>query len=828
MVYPPLEAAAPPPLVQSFSAPVLTSDASISPSLKAPTLKVPAQKAISPKPLSPSPASAVAQSVQEGLQDSTTASAAVLGTPVSIPPAAEKASVRFTFSPLDALSGSKALGLQAFESHFFESQSKGLSFSTSSPPSFSSQTLNAQKFSFQTLEASVAKPPRRQQAQQPAPLPSVTPSISPKPNLAPDLPSEPAIAPQNPAVPQPRQPETASPSPASQSFVELSADRQEYETLERSVTAIGNVLLNYRNAQLRADRVRTLALTKQVFAEGNIRLTLGEQVLEGDRLEYQLDQERGVLFKPRGIINLPSTGRDFSTQTPGTNATGSNPLTPLSETLQRSPNPEGTAPESTAPGGTAPEGATSNITTLEAKAGLQRLRFEADRIEFAANSWKATNIRITSDPFSPPELELRANQAQLTRISAQEDLVTLQRPRLVFDQNISIPIPRSKIGLSRQRQNPFAVDIGFDDRDRGGLYLGSTFTPISNPKFSLAITPQIFLQRALLDRDFGFLSPDVYGLNVAIRSTFSPKTSLGAFVALRSLDLTKLNDTTRAGLRLTQQLKNDYRLDFEAAYRERVLNGSLEEQNIQNRVGAILIAPTQQIGKTGIQLDYRVAAELFTAQTDSFGGLSNVTLGRVQGSASLQKAFDLWQGTTLPPTATEGLKYTPEPIRPYFRIVVGATGVFSAYSNSDTQTSLIGKIRFEGQFGHFSKPYLDYTGFFVGFSQGLQLGESPFLFDRVVDRQTVSFGFLQQVYGPIRLGFQTSINLDTGEFFNTDIILDYSRRTYGLSLRYNPNLQLGAIEFRINSFNWVSNRNPLSAPEVGVVEAGVGQSNDPF
>jgi Protein of unknown function (DUF3769) len=757
MVYPTLEAATPPPLVQSFPAPVLTSDASI------PFLPSSSQKATTP-PTHPGEANSPKNS-----------DAATLGDPLSIPPDLQQ-TARFTVSPFSAFSAAAT-----------------------------AQTSEASRFKgFERPALSTVAPvPSTTLAQQPAPLPSVSPD---SPDLAPDP------APQNPPIPDsptpssptqtlPKEP-AASPTTKSSSFVELSADRQEYEALERSVTAIGNVLLNYRNAQLKADRVRTLALTKQVFAEGNIRLTLGEQVLEGDRLEYELDQERGVLFKPSGIINLPSAGRDFSAETPGTNATGSNPLTPLQSSLQRS-------------------------RTLESKEGLQRLRFEADRIEFTARSWRAINIRITSDPFSPPELELRANQAQLTRISATEDVVTLQKPRLVFDQNLSIPVPRSKIGLSRQRQNPFAIDIGFDDRDRGGLYLGSTFTPISNPKFSLAITPQIFLQKAILNRNFGFLSPDVYGLNIAVRSTFSPQTTLGAFIALRSLDVTNLADTTRAGFRLSHKI-DDYRLDVEGAYRERVLNGSLEEQIIQNRVGAILTAPTQQLGTTGIQLDYRVAAEMITARTDIFGGLENNTLGRLQGSASLQKAFDLWKGTALPPTATEGLKYTPEPIRPYFRVIVGMTGVFSGYTNGDTQTSLIGKVRFEGQLGHFSRPYLDYTGFFVGYSQGLQIGSSPFLFDRVVDRQTLSFGILQQIYGPVRLGFQTSINLDTGEFFNTDIILDYSRRTYGLVLRYNPNLQLGAIEFRINSFNWVSNRDPLTAPEVGVVEAGVGQFNDPF
>ncbi len=778
MVYPALEAATPPPLVRSFPAPVLVSDASI-PSLSSPTPSASQAATVSPR------------QVEKSAPGSSDASD--LGQPLSIPSDSQEA-IRFTVSPFSE-------------------------FSTASLPP------NAPVFSFRAFERPIARTAAPVSttllAQQSSPSPSASPPVptltpgsgidlapdpSPLPTSAPapQLTDPPTPAPQTPASSgsQPSPDGTAAPSaPKNSTFVELSADREEYETLERSVTAIGNVLLNYRNTELKADRVRTLALTKQVFAEGNIRLTLGEQVLQGDRLEYQLDRQQGILFKPSGIINLPTASRDFSDATPGTNATGSNPLNPLGQSLQQ--------------------------PTLEAKKGLQRLRFEADRIEFTARSWRAVNIRITSDPFSPPELELRADQAQLTRISAKEDAVNLQKPRLVFDQNISIPIPRSTIALSRQRQNPFTIDIGYDDRDRGGLYLGRTFTPISNPKFSLAITPQFFLQRAVINRNFDVLNPDVYGLNVAFRSTFSPQTNLGGFIALRSFDLTTLADTARAGLRLTHRI-NDYRLDVEAAYRERVLNGSLGEQTIQNRFGATLTAPTQQIGTTGIQLDYRIAADLFTAETDRFGGLKNVTLGRLQGSASVQKAFDLWNGTALPPTATGGLKYTPEPIRPYFRVVAGATGVFGGYSNGDTQTSLIGRLRFEGQFGHFSRPYLDYTGFFVGYSQGLQIGTSPFLFDRAVDRQTLSFGLLQQVYGPVRLGFQTSVNLETGEFFNTDIILDYSRRTYGLRLRYNPNLQLGAIEFRINSFNWVSNRDPLKSPEVGVVEAGVGQTNDPF
>ncbi len=743
MVYPTLEAVTPPAFVQTVSAPVLA-------------LELPTKKTALP--------SKATQFLGSLPNTSPEADASILGRPLAVPPPLPQSSIRFTVTPVPRAIAT----VQASTSSFFERPNR-LTLDASSPHPFK------HKFPQKKL-AQVSSPDL---APDPAPPPTPVPATVPAPT----------------AVPQPKA--------SSSSFVELSADRQEYDAAQRALTAVGNVLLNYRSAVLKADRVQTLAVQKRVFAEGNVTLTQGGQILQGDRLEYLLDQERGILFKPRGIINLPSASSEIAPPTPGTTAVGSNPLAGIKDSLQQ-----------------------PSRLPVRYQSG-QRLRFEADRIEFTGQTWQAINIRITSDPFSPPELEIRADQAQLRRVSATEDVVTLQRPRLVFDQNISIPIPRSKVVLSRERTNPFGVELGFDDLDRGGLFLGRQFTPFSSSSFKLSITPQFFIERAIFDRGFNLSSPDLYGLNLRLKSEFDPKTSLGAYVALRSVDFTDVANNVRVGLKLERKI-GDSTLAFEAAYRERIVNGSLGEQDIQNRVGFTFSTPTQVIGKTGIEFNYRLAAELLAANTDRFGGIDLLSLGRFQGSASIQRAVDLWRGKTLPPTATEGMKYTAEPIQPYVRLVGGLTGVVSGYSNGDSQTTLIGRIRFEGQFGHFSRRYLDYTGFFLGFSQGVQIGESPFLFDRVIDRQVLSAGFLQQVYGPVRLGFQTSINLDTGEFFNTDIILDYSRRTYGLTLRYNPNLQIGSIVFRINSFNWGSNQDLLSSPEIGVVEAGVGQTNNPF
>ena len=69
--------------------------------------------------------------------------------------------------------------------------------------------------------------------------------------------------------------------------------------------------------------------------------------------------------------------------------------------------------------------------------------------------------------------------------------------------------------------------------------------------------------------------------------------------------------------------------------------------------------------------------------------------------------------------------------------------------------------------------------------------ESPFLFHRIPE------------------GFQTSWNLDSGETISTDYILEYSRRSYNITLRYNPVLQLCFISLRFNDFNGNGNAEPF-------------------
>jgi hypothetical protein len=194
---------------------------------------------------------------------------------------------------------------------------------------------------------------------------------------------------------------------------------------------------------------------------------------------------------------------------------------------------------------------------------------------------------------------------------------------------------------------------------------------------------------------------------------------------------------------------------------------------------------------------------------------------RYQAAASARHYVNLWQGEALPPTTQEGLKYTPTQIVPYLQLQTSVTGVSSFYSSGNTQPSLTGSIGLVGQFGHFSKPIFDYTGFSLIFSQALLGSESPFFFDRYADTQTLAWGLTQQIYGPVRFGAQGSINLITNQEISTDYFLEYSRRTYNILLRYNPVLEVGSINLRISDFNWSGNPGPFDGTGIRPVIDGV-------
>lgn len=624
------------------------------------------------------------------------------------------------------------------------------------------------------------------------------------------------------------QPAPTPTTPETRRVVEVIADTQEYDEQRRVVTAEGNVVVRFDGAVVDADRIQVSLDNLIAVGEGNVALTRGDQVLRGQRFTYNFVQDTGELLAGRGEIFIPTAQEDFAFLPTDVTA-GGVPARPPSDRIRSNQPLTGVS----SPGGiNFGIGGRTNATNLprpEQGGQVRRVRFEAARIDFYPRGWQASDVSLTNDPFSPPELELRANKVTLTRESPLQDRVRTENQRLVFDQGLSLPIPRNEQVIDRRERDatPGLVSFGFDGDQRGGVFVERRFE-INRENVSFSITPQFLAQKAVQEGVSNI--PSVFGLRTSLDATLSPRTTVEGSGTLTSFDLTDIEDNLKASLRLRQQVgdnRNPHNVTLEYSYRDRLYNGSLGYQTVQSSFGGVVTSPIIPLGKTGLNLSYQGGAQYITANTDREDLLepirdnNRVSLGRLQASAALNGGLLLWQGKPLPPTATEGLRYTPNPVVPYLRAFGGLTGTTSYYTNGDNQTTLIGTIGLEGQIGHFSRSFLDYTAFNISYSQGLDSGESPFLFDRAVDTRTLSAGITQQIYGPFTFGVQTSVNLDTGEYTSTDFILQYSRRTYGITLRYNPELELGGISFRLSDFNWTGGTNPFS--EVRPVVGGVSE-----
>ncbi|WP_121968175.1 DUF3769 domain-containing protein [Leptolyngbya sp. BC1307] len=609
--------------------------------------------------------------------------------------------------------------------------------------------------------------------------------------------------------------------------LQLTADYQEYDPIAQTITARGNVVLRLNDAIIESDQLWVNLVNRYALAEGDVLLTRGSQIIRGSRAEYSFIQQSGAVSDAAGTLYLPDVGTDLASPLEGRSPATRRAYDPINRNPGLQVGSDGSVQISTTPGAR-PTGANEGA--------IQQLRFETDQLAFDVEGYRAEGVRITNDPFSPPELELRADSLLLRNISATQDELLLKRPRLVFDQGFSLPLLRSRLLLSRGTVNPedlspVPAQAGIDGSDRGGFFLGRKIPLVRNERVRLSVTPQFFIAQALSSESSSPIDPDNFGVSADLSAQLSPRTTLRGSADLTSLDFLNITEKLRTNIR-AEQLIGDHRLALQYSYRERLFNGSLGFQDVQYSLGTVLLSPEVILGDNGPRLTYQASAQLINAESDrtdlllaSGSDTGRVTLGRYQASAALSQGFNLWRGEPKPATQTEGLRFTPQPLVPYLNLNTGLRTTGTYYSSGDFQDSLIAEVGIEGQLGHFARNFGDYTRFNVSYAQSFIGGaDSPFLFDREIDRRILSLGLTQQIYGPFLAGFQTALSLNRGRTIDTIYTLEYSRRTYGILLRYDTTQNTGAIGFRLSNFSWVGDTDPFDSPRIRQVESGVIES----
>ncbi|MHC5595770.1 MAG: DUF3769 domain-containing protein, partial [Nostoc sp.] len=195
----------------------------------------------------------------------------------------------------------------------------------------------------------------------------------------------------------------ATTQPARPRIVEVTSDRQEYDEQRRIITAVGNVVVRFDGAVVDADRLQVNLDNLIAAGYGNVTLTRGDQILRGQRFTYNFVQDSGELENGRGEIYVPSTQTDFAFLPTDVTA-GGVPKRPPSDRIRANQPLSGVS----SPGGLdvafGGQADASNIPASKTGGAVNRLRFEAEHIDFYPQGWQANDVRITNDPFSPPEL----------------------------------------------------------------------------------------------------------------------------------------------------------------------------------------------------------------------------------------------------------------------------------------------------------------------------------------------------------------------------------------------------------------------------------------
>jgi Protein of unknown function (DUF3769) len=348
------------------------------------------------------------------------------------------------------------------------------------------------------------------------------------------------------------------------------------------------------------------------------------------------------------------------------------------------------------------------------------------------------------------------------------------------------------------------------------MFIERSFEPISTDRVRWSLTPQILVQRAFTGKA-GETWLDNFGLYSNLGVQIGPSTFLEGRLNLATANPDHFADRTRARIALYQTIAKHI-LEVGYSYRTRIFNGSFGNKTVQHSYGAQLTSPSIPIGDTGIVLNYLLGVQRINAETDRLALLkpirdeNRVDLTRYQAVGSLSRYVPLWTGKPLPATPDQGLRFTPSPVVPSIGLNLALSGAYSGYSNGDRQTALTGTTSIYGQLGHFSRNWFDSTTFNLTYSQSIRGPLSPFTFDRIGDRRFLGFGITQQVYGPIRVGFQTGIALDRNEQLATQYTIEYSRRGYGFVLNYNPTFELGTFGLRISDFNWLGGTKEFGPP----------------
>ncbi len=202
--------------------------------------------------------------------------------------------------------------------------------------------------------------------------------------------------------------------------------------------------------------------------------------------------------------------------------------------------------------------------------------------------------------------------------------------------------------------------------------------------------------------------------------------------------------------------------------------------------------------KSKLSLGYDIGQ--FKAKSFSANQFEN--LFRNSFIAKYNYEFPIWRKENLDSNINESYRFSPVVINQSLNWSSGLQTGMLLYSDGSSQFAAKFNTGPVLKIGGFKKKFFDYTYFSADFSYVIKDGSSPFSFDNINSDPKINFNFEQQIYGPLQLSYQNSLNLKSGDFTKAYYALDFKRRAYAIGAFYNTKDESLGIRFNIFNFDY--------------------------
>jgi len=454
---------------------------------------------------------------------------------------------------------------------------------------------------------------------------------------------------------------------------------------------------------------------------------------------------------------------------------------------------------------------------------VQNWFFFTDKVTIDGDKWKSKKTIFTNDLLELKQVKLAINSLEVFPINKKLRFKSSLN-YLILEEKVSIPFWLGSRNFNFKKFQPANTwNFGYENLDKDGYFIGRRINSIDiNDNFVLDLEPQFLIQRALKGHTNSFvkkgesITSEKVKRNAIFEDYFALKSQVKGKINnwdleidknLNSFDFDKFSDSFRFKTKLNKEinfLDSKWDKSFYGIYRERVWNGSLGEAEIYSGYGSKLQKENNWV-VNGIEKKESLSLGLANITAEALNTKNLITNLKGNLFYSLDQKFPIFIQKPKNKSIDISYRYIPQPVTKGLSLKTRLDALYSFYENGDHQEYIGFGFGPELILGNFKKNTFDYTRITIFPFYKFKNGDSVFKFDQISDKFTLDIGFDQQIFGPIILKNNGTVNLDGdsndyGKFINSKISLNWKKRSYEFGIFYQPHNQAGGISYELFGF----------------------------